>query len=220
MALLGVAGGLVMWRFREKMNLAWWATLVAVVSLHLIMKAPVWALMGRVSGLTGGTGWYRSELITQAINHIGEWWFWGTDYTAHWMPFVLPENPNMVDITSQYIAEGVNGGLLTMLLFIGMIALCFRQLGRRLRVLYSEDAGADAKATWCIGVALFAHALSFVSVAYFDQLVVFWYFLLACVSSLSGSSERFVAAEKEPPETSPQVTESIPGRAFFGHSHK
>ncbi|MGD0232226.1 MAG: hypothetical protein ABSC19_18030, partial [Syntrophorhabdales bacterium] len=200
MALLGVVAGLIMWRFRENIRLAWWAALFAVVSLHLVMKAPVWALIGRASTVVGGTGWHRSELIDQAIKHAGEWWLWGTDYTAHWMSGTLPDQPNMIDITNQYIAEGVNGGLLTMLLFIGVIILCFRQLGRRLRVLYGENAKVDALATWFIGVAVFAHALSFLSVAYFDQLTVFWYFALGCISSISGYSERVIAGMEEAPE--------------------
>jgi hypothetical protein len=201
MALLGVIVGFAMWRFRENIRVVWWAVLVAVLSLHLAMKSPVWALIGRVSELTGGGGYHRSELITQAVNHIGEWWFWGTDYTAHWMPAaVLVDYPTMIDITNQYIHEGVSGGILTMLLFISIIVLCFRQLGRRLRVLYMDGAKGDAMATWAIGVAVLAHALSFLSVSYFDQLAILWYFVLSCVSCTSGYVERFIAGEEETPE--------------------
>ena len=186
MALLAVATGVAMLRFKEHIKLAWWGALIGAVSLHLVMKAPVWFLMARMAELVGGGGWHRSELIDQAITHIGEWWFWGTDYTAHWMPYVLSIEPNMADITSQYILEGVRGGILTMLLFIGVIFLCFRQIGRQLRVLYLEDAPDAVGATWCLGVALFAHAMSFLSVTYFDQLTVMWYFVLASVSSICG----------------------------------
>jgi len=188
MSVLAVVTGIAMLRFREHIKKVWWGALIGVISLHLIMKAPVWFLMSHVAELAGGGGWYRSELIDQAIKHIGEWWFCGTDYTAHWMPFTLANNPNMVDITNQYISEGVNGGILTMLLFIGVIVLCFRQIGRHVRVLYLEDAPDAVGATWCIGVALFAHAVSFLSVAYFDQLTVLWYFVLASVSSVCGYS--------------------------------
>lgn len=205
MALLAVVAGIVMLRFREHIKLVWWGALIGVVLLHMIMKAPVWFLVGHVSDLTGGTGWYRAELIDQAINHIGEWWLWGTGYTAHWMPVVMSD-PNMTDITSQYIAEGVDGGILTMLLFIGVIILCFRQIGRQLRVLYREGATAAVGATWCIGVALFAHATSFLSVAYFDQLKVIWYFVLAIISGICGYAAFSTAVAQNKAKVEPQDT--------------
>ena len=45
------------------------------------------------------------------------------------MPYVLPDNPEMVDITNQYVWEGLIGGLLTMILFIVLIARCFQGVG-------------------------------------------------------------------------------------------
>jgi hypothetical protein len=78
----------------------------------------------------------------------------------------------MVDITCQYVGEGVKGGLLTVLVFIGIIVLRFRQLGRRLRILYLENDKSEAMAVWATGVGVFAHALSFLSVSYFDQIVI------------------------------------------------
>jgi len=90
-ALLGVVPGIAMWRFREKRQLAWWAALLAIVMLHLIMKAPVWGPDRPCIGPGWRHGLARSELITQAVSHIGEWWFWGTDYTAHRMPYTVPK---------------------------------------------------------------------------------------------------------------------------------
>lgn len=34
---------------------------------------------------------------------------------------------------------------------------------------------------WTLGVTLFAHCLSFISVTYFDQIIVLWYWLLAAI---------------------------------------
>jgi hypothetical protein len=182
LSFLCVLVGCVMWPFRRHVKAAWWGTLFIVVVLHMVMKAPVWFLIAKVSGVIGGGGYHRSELIDQAITHVGEWYLWGTSYTAHWMPYVLPSEPNMVDITSEYIAQGVNGGIITLVLFVLIIGLCFRQLGRAVRFLEDMDA-SNCKAVWALGVALFTHAMSFLSVSYFDQMSIFYYLLIAMISS-------------------------------------
>ena len=46
---------------------------------------------------------------------------------------------------------------------------------------------------WAIGVTLFAHCISFLSIIYFDQMGVIWYWLLAAIS-------RVVCDEGENPE--------------------
>lgn len=40
---------------------------------------------------------------------------------------------------------------------------------------------------WSLGVSLFIHAVSFLSVSYFDQMIVFWYLLLAMISAVGDS---------------------------------
>ena len=86
----------------------------------------------------------------------------------------------MMDITNQYIMEGVNGGVLKLLLFVIIIFICFGGIGRRLRA-----EGAESPTTffvWALGATLFAHCLSFISVTYFDQIIIIWYWLLAAVA--------------------------------------
>jgi hypothetical protein len=39
---------------------------------------------------------------------------------------------------------------------------------------------------WSMGTALLTHSVSFISVAYFDQIVVFWYMLLGMISACEG----------------------------------
>ena len=47
---------------------------------------------------------------------------------------------------------------------------------------------AHRKLTWAFGEALFAHAVTYISVTYFDQNFVNWYLLLAMISSVAGPS--------------------------------
>jgi hypothetical protein len=135
--LAGIVG-LIMWPFRRRMRVIRWGLLFGVIVLHIIMKAPVWALIGRLSNITAGTGWHRVDLINAAIIHFDEWWLLGTKYTSHWLADTLKIDPNMIDITNQFIFEGVNEGLLKMILFITIIALCFREIGRALRVMEDQ----------------------------------------------------------------------------------
>ena len=41
-------------------------------------------------------------------------------------------------------------------------------------------------ALWAMGAALFAHAITFLSISYFDQNFVNWYLLLALISTATG----------------------------------
>ena len=174
---------LVLWRVRHNMRIIRWGLLFVIIFSHITMKAPVWYLIGRLSEIVGGTGWHRAELIDQAIRHIDEWWLVGSHYTAHWMPYVLPNNPEMVDITNQYIWEGLMGGILTMFLFVALIARCFQGIGKVVNTANDLPQGV-LFTVWAMGSALFTHVMSFTSVVYFDQMVVFWFLLLSMISTV------------------------------------
>jgi len=174
---------LLMWHFRMHMKAVWSGLFLVLIALHLYMTAPVWFLTARLGGLFGtSTGWHRSILIDKAIKHFDEWWLLGTDYTVHWTGRSISPDPNMADITNEFIRQGVNGGLLTMVLFIIIIGLCFRSIGKALR-LTENQLFATRITLWSMGTMLFAHVVTFTSVAYIDQMIVFWYALLAMIST-------------------------------------
>ena len=178
-----------MWPFRKHIRTIEWGILFGVIGLYLYMKAPVWYVVSRISELTGGGGWHRSYLIDQAIKYFSEWWLLGTTYTAHWMPTALAIDPDKADITNQFIGEGVQGGLLQMILFIIIIVLCFRGIGKVIKL--SEDQPLSTKIVpWSMGVALFGHVSAFFSVSYFDQIFVSFYLLLAMISTISYDIEQ------------------------------
>lgn len=181
-ALCAVLGWLV-WPFRYRMHLFRRGSVIILCLLAMIMKAPVWYLMARLSFVAGGTGWHRAWLMDQAVNHIGEWWLLGTPYTAHWGPSgqVLEVDPNNMDITNQYILEGVQGGFLKLILFVTVIVLGFRAAGNKVRQLVAEGIQGQAL-PWSLGIALFCHCVSFMSISYFDQLRFFYYAVLAMLA--------------------------------------
>ncbi|MDD5141092.1 MAG: hypothetical protein PHY43_12630 [Verrucomicrobiales bacterium] len=202
MALFAGGCGMVMWKHRKYMRLIRRLTVVTILMLALIMNAPVWYLIAKLSDLTGGGGWHRAYLIDQAVAHFDEWWLFGTTYTAHWGPAgeVIAADPNMMDITNRYIMEGVKGGMLKLIFFVAIIVGCFKIVGRRIR---TEALGNPNRLLiWAMGVSLFAHCLSFLSVDYFDQIIVLWYWLLGVIVCIGCISD------KKPPPLGTEESEA------------
>jgi hypothetical protein len=205
--------GLAMWRIKFRMRVVRRGMVLALAVLAVVMKAPVWYLPARISDLMGGTGWHRSYLIDQAISHFNEWWLVGSAYTAHWAPGgdqILVADPKNMDITNNYIAEGLGGGIVKLGLFITMIVLCFKFVGRWTK----ESMASPFSRTmfvWSMGVCLAGHCVSFLSIAYFDQIVVMWYWLLAAMSMLWLLRER--SWDMMPVEPVMEVEQGVPLQA-------
>jgi hypothetical protein len=177
--------GLILWNLRDRMRTVRWVTVAMLIVLNFVMKDPIWFLYDRLSSILGGTGWHRSYLIDRAIYYFNDWWLLGTKHTAHWMPYTLVKYES-VDITCQYIWEAVNGGILTLMLFILVLVIAFKRLGRTLHSLGNQYN--DIKlCIWCIGINLSSHAFSFLSVAYFDQTMLVYTMSLAMISTVSTS---------------------------------
>jgi hypothetical protein len=182
-AYLASVVGLMCWRVKDNMRAIRWGAVVILLALHAYMKAPVWFLISKLSELVGGTGWYRAALIDAFIRHFDEWWLIGTGYTAHWMPTGIAIDPTKTDIVNQYVAQGVNGGLLGLSLFVWLIVKCFKTTGVAIRT-EALDSFPEKFMIWSLGCTLLSHVVSFFSVSYFDQIIIFWYMLLAMIAAL------------------------------------
>jgi hypothetical protein len=152
-----------------------WAALLGLLGLHLAMINPVWHLLARIR-LVGGTGWYRYKLIDEFVNRFDEWWLLGTNSYEAWWQY------SFAAVTNQYVLEGVQGGLLTLGLFVAIIAVAFHGVGRMGRSV-SPDRFRQL-AAWAVGVSLLVHCAAFIAVAYFGQIFVVWYMGLSIVGSL------------------------------------
>ena len=133
--LMLCAIGIGMWSFRLNIKVIVWLGLFGILALHVYMNDPVWYLAARIDLAGGSTGWHRARLISSAIEHIGEWWFIGTEYTRHWMPTGVSWSPNHTDITNHYILIGIRGGLILVILFVMIIRQCFKYIGPMLKYL-------------------------------------------------------------------------------------
>lgn len=175
---------LVFWRWREHMRRLRWTVLITLVALHLYMKAPVWFLMGHMSDLVGGGGWYRAEIVDQAVNHFRAWWLMGTSDIASWSPTPLADGA--ADLTNQFVVAGVRGGLWSLIVFIVIFVRCFRYLGLAMQKVRGLVLDIEWM-LWATGAALYGTMVNFFSISYFDQIDVIWYLLLAAISTVTFS---------------------------------
>jgi hypothetical protein len=184
MSLLAGAFALGLWRFSHHVKTLRRCAVLLYVMLMFVMKRPPYFLISRIDLSGGSTGWHRSFLIQQTIAYLSEWWLVGTDFTRHWMPNQgFASDPNHTDITNYYIGFAVEGGLADMLLVMGMMAVAFRWVGQ----IHDERVSAQPNQSfiiWCFGACLFSHAVTSVSVAYFDQSMLYFWLSVAVISSI------------------------------------
>ena len=205
MAFVFGVGALALWPMHQRMRQFRRGLVVFLIGSEIVMKAHVWFLIAKVSDLTGGDGWYRSQLINQFFVYYKRWWFMGTEETGDWMPTGLHIGDKIfADICNAYVNAGVSGGLLTFILYILIFVRCFQALGRALKSIQDSD-GVSEKFVWCVGCALVAHAAAQISVQYWDQLYVAWWGFVAIISSLTSEllnrervveEQEFVSAEE------------------------
>lgn len=198
----------MIWRWRHLTRYMRIAAVVCYILLDIVMKDPAYYILARIDLTGSSSSYHRPAIIEAAIKYLGEWWLAGTDYTRHWMPYGVSWSEDHADITNHYIAQGVRGGLLQMILFIATIWCAFRYVGDLVRTR-EENEMPGAFAMWTIGACLFAHAATCISVAYFDQSVVFLYLVLAILGSLYSTRDVEVEAsqaEKVPDEEVIQAT--------------
>ncbi|NGO39254.1 O-antigen ligase family protein [Limisphaera ngatamarikiensis] len=183
LSVLFSLAALGLWRWRYWTRQMRIAAVLGYILLDLVMKAPAYYLIARIDLTGGSSSYHRAALIQAAIEHFSEWWRTGTDYTRHWLPYGVPWSEDHVDITNHYLGQGVKGGLPLMLLFISLLWCGFRYVGQAMQNLRGRDPGREFFA-WAVGAGLFAHAASCVSVAYFDQSILFLYLTLALTAAL------------------------------------
>lgn len=165
--------GLLLFGARTKLRLFRWGIVLTLCGLQLVMKVPVWFLIGRI-GVGGGTGWHRAALIDNFIRRFGEWWLVGTRNNADWGYY-------MWDVDNAYVAAGVGGGLITFVLFIAVIVYAYKTIGEVRKT--TEGFHDELRLIWALGCTLLANTVAFFGIVYFDQSIITWYALLAMIAA-------------------------------------
>ncbi|MCP4370268.1 MAG: hypothetical protein GY797_19460 [Deltaproteobacteria bacterium] len=185
--MAGVIAWMV-WPLRRRMKMVLWAIVGFFVLLQLVMKVPVWFLHSKISGIIGGDGFHRSKLIDSFIINFQDWWLMGMpdEGTANWTATKMRWGG--VDVTNEYVAVGINGGLISLILYIWLLVSCYQLMGRAMKKIrrIHHNERRNEVLLWAVGCVLFAHIANLTAVTYFDQLWAMWYMLLAIISGLTG----------------------------------
>lgn len=176
MAWLAGVAAVCFWPFRRQMRVFRWGILAMLLSLMLVMKAPVWFLIARVGVVGGSSGYHRAMLVDQFFRHFPDWWLLGTNNNQTW-------GFDMWDTSNRYVEEGETGGLAALLCFIAVIYWSFSRIGTARRAV--QGTLEKEWSLWLLGAALFAHLVAFLGISYFDQTRVTWFALLAMISALT-----------------------------------
>jgi hypothetical protein len=89
-----------------------------------------------------------------------------------------------IDVTNYYIGFGINAGLLAILLLLVIIRRLLADVIEQVNHDDGQDEDSERFMIWCIGASLFSHAISALSIAYFDQSQIFFWLSVAALSSL------------------------------------
>lgn len=193
-------GALCLWPIRSRMRLVRWGIVFLLIGLHLVMHGPVWSLIEHIDLTGSSSSYHRYQLVDTFIKHFGEWWLLGTNNNGSW-------GWEMWDTSNQYVMYGIEGGLLTFVLFITIISKGFGRLGTARKSI--EGNRPEEWFLWCLGAALFAHVIAFFGIGYFDQVQFTWYALLATIS-VAVRQAMHPAAEAAETETPVAALASVP----------
>ena len=150
-----------------------WGIVTAIVALSLVMNAPVWFILARVDFVGGSTGWDRANLVDMFVKHFSDWCVLGTSDFVKWGEFAW-------DQCNEFVAQGEQGGLATLVLFIILLSRSFSIVGTVRR--RAEKSGASEWLPWSLGAVLVAHVFAFFGISYFDQSRMWWFVTLAMVA--------------------------------------
>jgi hypothetical protein len=190
MAYGASVGALCLWPLRKHMRTVRWGIVVVLTSLHLVMKAPVWALIGRLDFLAGNA-WHREMLVDNFFRHFGDWWLLGTKSTADW-------GWDTWDLSNQFVEVGELHGLLPFIFFLAILVYGFKYIGVARKA--SEGDKNQELFFWALGAALFSHLVAFFGASYFDQTMVVWYAILAMISAVAAPMRQAAALRNKPDE--------------------
>jgi len=165
--------GLGFWSLRKRMRIIRWGIVSILVSLHLVMKAPVWNLIARVDLTGSSSSWHRYTLINQTILHFSDWWLLGYKYYAQW-------DWDMWDTSDLFVASALSGGLVTLVLVIWVFKRSFGAIGTA-RKRVSGDSSQEWF-LWCLGSALFACMVACFGIAFLFQSQMLLFALPAFIS--------------------------------------
>jgi hypothetical protein len=188
LALAASALGILMWPLRRQMRLVRWGISLTLIALHLIMKAPVWALIDRIDLTGSSSGYHREQLVDNCIRHFGDWWLMGYKNYDQW-------GFCMFDMCNQFVVQAVLGGLVALVAYIAIFSRSFSAIGKARKKV--EGNRRREWFLWCQGSTLFAVVVAHFGINYpaTTEVGLFTFWTLASMASFEVPQPVKVTAE-------------------------
>jgi len=192
LAVVVAVVGAALFPWRKYRTWMWTGLFALLTVLHIVMEAPVWHLMSRLDFTGGSTGYHRFAVLDAFIRNFSRWALAGDPDPRTWGVW------QMRDVTNHYAHEGLDGGLITLIAFVLVLVFSFGNVGRTLKVRTTSRNRAREWLTWCVGVGILVHAVTFFGLTYFGQMIVIFYLQVsfaACVYAFAIRDSRRRKAE-------------------------
>ena len=191
LALIGSLVGIAFWPMRKQMRLVRWALSLTLVALHLVMKAPVWALIAHVDLTGSSSSYHRYKLVDSCIRHFSDWWLLGYRYYNDW-------GYDMWDLSDQFVVVALTGGLLSLIFYIAIFSRSFGAIGTARKRVNGDRK--EEWLLWCLGSDLFANVVAHFGINYMAQMMMTVFPLLACISVAAFEARQATIRSVEVPE--------------------
>jgi hypothetical protein len=193
LALAASLLGLAFWPLRKRMRSIRRGLVLILVGLHLVMKAPVWALIARVDLTGSSSGFHRYMLVDNCIRHFSDWWLLGYKYYDQW-------GWDMWDLCNQFVVQALVGGLVTLVAYIAIFSRSFGAIGRARKQVEGER---DREwFLWCLGAALLSFVVAHFGINYPAMMEMGLFTLWAIISTASFEAMALARAKVEIPDYS------------------
>ena len=194
LAFGGSVLGLAFWPLRNRMRLIRWGLVVMLVGLHLVMKAPVWALIARIDLTGSSSGDQRYMLVDMTIRRFSDWWLIGTKDYVNW-------GWDSWDLCNQFVAVALTGGLLALIFYIAIFSRAFSAIGTARKLV--EGNRKQERMIWCLGAALFATVVAHFGINYMAQLIMGFFALVVCISVATSEAKQFAVSTEDQDAAAP-----------------
>ena len=183
-SLLVSIGVLLLYRYRQAFGQAAIAMVLVGGVIHVFSTSGLHHLLfARTTIVSGSTGYHRYLLWDAAINRFAEWAPIGVNSTSHW-------GWGLNDVTCEYIAVGVRGGVLALAFFLVLLWRLFKGSWKASCL----DTGGASRAAYSLFLFLLSMAVGFTGVTLFGQASQIFSFGLGASVSLLAAEQGLLKA--------------------------
>ncbi|MDB4632830.1 hypothetical protein OAG01_00120 [bacterium] len=184
--LLAAALALLLYPYRGQFKAARPVIIAMCLVLHFASTRGLHGLVyTKFTFVSGSTGEHRYKVVQKCIEHFSEWAMFGTRGTYHW-------GWGLDDVTQQYVATAVKGGLVGLLLLIYILVKSFSNAGK----LMAMPDRRYSLVGYFLGASLAVHAVNWLGGSYFGQVNFLYLLTIGGLHSLASRVPELEAAQR------------------------